>query len=49
MENVILNGETILYKTTYISKTNQKDLIKILEKEIDMKLLFRYGNIYFFR
>lgn len=39
MENVILNGETILYKTTYISKTNQKDLIKILEKEIEKQPL----------
>lgn len=39
MENVILNGKTILYKTTYISKTKQNDLIKILEKEIEKQPL----------
>ena len=35
MENIILNGETILYKTTYISDTNQDTLIRILENEIE--------------
>lgn len=35
MENILLNGETILYKTTYISKTKQDKLITILENEIE--------------
>jgi hypothetical protein len=39
METILLNGEIILYKTSYISNTKQKDLIKILEKEIEKQPL----------
>lgn len=35
MKSILLNGEIILYKTTYFSKTKQKELIKILEQEIE--------------
>lgn len=35
MKTILLNDEIMLYKTTYISNTKKKDLIKILEKEIE--------------
>jgi len=39
METISLGGETILYKTTYVSNTKQTDLIKILENEIEKQPL----------
>lgn len=37
METIILNNEVVLYKTTYISNKSKIELVKILEKEIEIR------------